>query len=59
MLSTTATERIAFPPFHLDLAAGRLSCDSKPVDLPPKVPEIPEEVFTRFPNPGNGIAWIH
>jgi len=36
MLSTTATERIAFPPFHLDLAAGRLSCDSKPVDLPPK-----------------------
>ena len=28
--------RISFPPFHLDLSAGRLSRGSKPVDLPPK-----------------------
>jgi pimeloyl-ACP methyl ester carboxylesterase len=36
MRMTTTGERISFPPFPLDLVAGRLSCDSKPVDLPPK-----------------------
>ena len=36
MLATTTDERITFPPFQLDLSAGRLSCGSKPVDLPPK-----------------------
>src|SRR5438270_8998537 len=36
MLLTTIGERITFPPFQLDLSAGRLSCRSKPVDLPPK-----------------------
>ena len=36
MLLTTTGERISFPPFHLDLSAGRLSCGPKPLDLPPK-----------------------
>ena len=36
MMATTTRERISFPPFQLDLAAGRLSCGSKPIDLPPK-----------------------
>src|SRR5262245_10756005 len=36
MMATTTKERISFPPFQLDLAAGRLSCGSKPIDLPPK-----------------------
>jgi pimeloyl-ACP methyl ester carboxylesterase/DNA-binding winged helix-turn-helix (wHTH) protein len=29
-------ERIAFPPFQLDLSSGRLSCGTVPLDLPPK-----------------------
>jgi pimeloyl-ACP methyl ester carboxylesterase len=29
-------ERIAFPPFQLDLSSGRLSCGAVPLDLPPK-----------------------
>jgi pimeloyl-ACP methyl ester carboxylesterase/DNA-binding winged helix-turn-helix (wHTH) protein len=33
---TTTGERITFPPFQLDLGAGRLSCGPKPLDLPPK-----------------------
>ena len=36
MLLTTTGERISFPPFHLDLSAGLLSCGPKPLDLPPK-----------------------
>ena len=36
MLLTTTGERITFPPFQLDLSAGRLSCGPKPLDLPPK-----------------------
>jgi hypothetical protein len=28
--------RILFPPFHMDLAAGRVARGSEPVDLPPK-----------------------
>ena len=36
MTPATIQERITFPPFQLDLAAGRLSCGSKPIDLPPK-----------------------
>jgi len=36
MLLTTTGERISFPPFQLDLSAGRLSCGPKPLDLPPK-----------------------
>jgi pimeloyl-ACP methyl ester carboxylesterase len=36
MLSTTTGERITFPPFQLDLSAGRLSCGPKSLDLPPK-----------------------
>jgi DNA-binding winged helix-turn-helix (wHTH) protein len=36
MLLTTTGERITFPPFQLDLSAGRLSCGHKPLDLPPK-----------------------
>src|SRR5580765_1552190 len=36
MLLTTTGQRITFPPFQLDLAAGRLSCGPKPLDLPPK-----------------------
>jgi pimeloyl-ACP methyl ester carboxylesterase/DNA-binding winged helix-turn-helix (wHTH) protein len=30
------SERIMFPPFHLDLAAGRLAYGEEPLDLPPK-----------------------
>jgi hypothetical protein len=29
-------ERIAFPPFQLDLSSGRLSCGAVLLDLPPK-----------------------
>jgi pimeloyl-ACP methyl ester carboxylesterase len=29
-------QRISFPPFQLDLSAGRLSCGSRPVAMPPK-----------------------
>jgi pimeloyl-ACP methyl ester carboxylesterase/DNA-binding winged helix-turn-helix (wHTH) protein len=36
MQLTTTGERITFPPFQLDLSAGRLSCGPKPLDLPPK-----------------------
>jgi pimeloyl-ACP methyl ester carboxylesterase len=36
MMATTIGERITFPPFQIDLAAGRLSCGSRPVDLAPK-----------------------
>src|ERR1700716_2839713 len=36
MLATTSVEQINFPPFQLDLSAGRLCCGTKPVDLPPK-----------------------
>jgi pimeloyl-ACP methyl ester carboxylesterase/DNA-binding winged helix-turn-helix (wHTH) protein len=36
MLLTTTGGRISFPPFQLDLSAGRLSCGPKPLDLPPK-----------------------
>src|SRR5215510_10391199 len=36
MQPSTIGERISFPPFQLDLAAGRLSCGSKTVDMPPK-----------------------
>ena len=36
MLLTTTGERISFPPYQLDLSAGRLSCGPKPLDLPPK-----------------------
>ena len=36
MQATTIQERITFPPFQLDLGAGRLSCGTKPIDLPPK-----------------------
>jgi pimeloyl-ACP methyl ester carboxylesterase/DNA-binding winged helix-turn-helix (wHTH) protein len=36
MQPSTIRERISFPPFQLDLSAGRLSCGSKTVDMPPK-----------------------
>src|SRR6266481_3820503 len=36
MLEVSAGERILFPPFHLDLAAGRLACGSEPIELAPK-----------------------
>jgi pimeloyl-ACP methyl ester carboxylesterase/DNA-binding winged helix-turn-helix (wHTH) protein len=36
MMATTTHHRITFAPFQLDLAAGRLSCGSKPLDLAPK-----------------------
>src|SRR5262245_34350999 len=36
MLLSSTKDRIAFPPFQLDLAAGRLACGSSPIDLPPK-----------------------
>src|SRR6516165_10689887 len=36
MQATTTNDRISFPPFQLDLAAGRLSCGANPLDLPPK-----------------------
>jgi pimeloyl-ACP methyl ester carboxylesterase len=34
--TASARERISFPPFELDLGAGRLSCGSDPIELPPK-----------------------
>jgi len=36
MFIVSPRERILFPPFHLDLAAGRLACGSDPIELPPK-----------------------
>jgi pimeloyl-ACP methyl ester carboxylesterase/DNA-binding winged helix-turn-helix (wHTH) protein len=36
MHEANSRERILFPPFHLDLAAGRLACGANPIDLPPK-----------------------
>jgi pimeloyl-ACP methyl ester carboxylesterase len=36
MQATTTNERISFPPFQLDLSAGRLSRGANPLDLPPK-----------------------
>ena len=36
MSAVHARQRILFPPFHFDLAAQRLACGSKPIDLPPK-----------------------
>lgn len=36
MFEVNATERINFPPFHLDLPAERLACGSDKVELPPK-----------------------
>src|SRR5215831_14912146 len=36
MQATTIFDRISFPPFQLDLAAGRLSNGTNRVDLPPK-----------------------
>jgi pimeloyl-ACP methyl ester carboxylesterase len=36
MQASTSNDRISFPPFQLDLTAGRLSCGANPVDLPPK-----------------------
>jgi pimeloyl-ACP methyl ester carboxylesterase/DNA-binding winged helix-turn-helix (wHTH) protein len=36
MPETPTAERINFPPFQLDLMAGRLSCASKPLPIPPK-----------------------
>jgi pimeloyl-ACP methyl ester carboxylesterase len=36
MLAVHTSERITFPPFHLDLSAGRVFRGSAPVDLPPK-----------------------
>src|SRR6185369_14036685 len=36
MMAATSDVRICFPPFQLDLGAGRLSRGAKPVDLPPK-----------------------
>ena len=36
MQAAIISERITFPPFQLDLSAGRLSRQSRPVDLPPK-----------------------
>src|SRR5215471_19482909 len=36
MQATTTNDRISFPPFQLDLAAGRLSRGANPLDLPPK-----------------------
>lgn len=36
MLEASTAERILFPPFHLDLAAGRLECGSEPIELAPK-----------------------
>jgi pimeloyl-ACP methyl ester carboxylesterase/DNA-binding winged helix-turn-helix (wHTH) protein len=36
MQSTTTNDRISFPPFQLDLAAGRLSRGATTLDLPPK-----------------------
>lgn len=36
MSEASLRERILFPPFHLDLAAGRLACGAEPIDLPPK-----------------------
>ena len=36
MMAAACVSRIDFPPFHLDLTAGRLVRDGKAVDLPPK-----------------------
>src|SRR5689334_6495170 len=36
MIEANSRERIMFPPFQLDLMAGRLACGSDPVQLPPK-----------------------
>jgi pimeloyl-ACP methyl ester carboxylesterase len=36
MIQANVTERITFPPFQLDLGAGRLACGSDPIQLPPK-----------------------
>jgi pimeloyl-ACP methyl ester carboxylesterase len=36
MQAITTYDRISFPPFQLDLTAGRLSRGAHPVDLPPK-----------------------
>jgi pimeloyl-ACP methyl ester carboxylesterase/DNA-binding winged helix-turn-helix (wHTH) protein len=36
MLEIIPRDRILFPPFHLDLAAGRLARGKEAVDLPPK-----------------------
>src|SRR5262245_13161280 len=36
MRETHTAQRITFPPFQLDLTAGRLSCASKPLAVPPK-----------------------
>lgn len=36
MIEAKAVDRIVFPPFQLDLAAGRLACGSEPIELAPK-----------------------
>ena len=36
MREISPEERILFPPFHLDIAAGRLACGTQAIELPPK-----------------------
>jgi pimeloyl-ACP methyl ester carboxylesterase len=36
MFIRNSHDRVVFPPFQLDLSAGRLCCGSKPINLPPK-----------------------